>query len=175
MTAQRREDKSRRAVRAPRGSVPVEREMRGECHEQRNREEDSSRDLWSYSAVSAGALLDLSKIEAGMLELNPQTVQLTSLINEVIGTAGQLAEQNNNRLVVDAQENLGAMTVDPLGPSIPSSVQWQNVGLTYCFYLALQNASASTVLGTTNHQSDRAEVFSFLFKHLRSPILVTVI
>jgi signal transduction histidine kinase len=59
-------------------------------------------------------VLDLSKIEAGKLELNPQTVQLTSLINEVIGTAGQLAEQNKNRLVVDAQENLGALTVDPM-------------------------------------------------------------
>jgi signal transduction histidine kinase len=59
-------------------------------------------------------LLDLSKIEAGKLELNPQTVQLASLINEVIGTAGQLAEQNKNRLVVDAQENLGALTVDPM-------------------------------------------------------------
>jgi signal transduction histidine kinase len=59
-------------------------------------------------------VLDLSKIEAGKLELNPQTVQLAPLINEVIGTAGQLAEQNKNRLVVDAQENLGALTVDPL-------------------------------------------------------------
>ena len=37
-----------------------------------------------------------------------------ALINEVIGTAGQLAEQNKNRLVVDAQENLGALTVDPM-------------------------------------------------------------
>jgi signal transduction histidine kinase len=59
-------------------------------------------------------VLDLSKIGAGKLELNPQTVQLASLINEVIGTAGQLAEQNNNRLVVDAQENLGALTVDAM-------------------------------------------------------------
>jgi GAF domain-containing protein len=59
-------------------------------------------------------VLDLSKIEAGKLELNPQTVQLTPLINEVIGTAGQLAEQNKNRLVVDAQENLGALTVDAM-------------------------------------------------------------
>ena len=53
-------------------------------------------------------VLDLSKIEAGKLELNPQTVQLAPLIEEVIGTARQLAEQNKNRLVVDAQENLGA-------------------------------------------------------------------
>jgi two-component system, NtrC family, sensor kinase len=59
-------------------------------------------------------VLDLSKIEAGKLELNPQTVQLTPLIKEVIGTAGQLAEQNKNRLVVDAPENLGALTVDPM-------------------------------------------------------------
>jgi signal transduction histidine kinase len=59
-------------------------------------------------------VLDLSKIEAGKLELNPQTVQLALLINEVIGTARQLAEQNKNRLVVDAQENLGALTVDPM-------------------------------------------------------------
>jgi len=59
-------------------------------------------------------VLDLSKIEAGKLELNPQTVQLAPLINEVIGTAGQLAEQNKNRLIVDAQQNLGALTVDPM-------------------------------------------------------------
>jgi len=59
-------------------------------------------------------VLDLSKIEAGKLELNPQTVQLTALIKEVIGTAGQLAEQNRNRLIVDAQENLGALIVDPM-------------------------------------------------------------
>src|SRR5262249_51315645 len=59
-------------------------------------------------------VLDLSKIEAGKLELNPQTVQLAPLINDVIGTAGQLAEQNENRLVVDAPENLGPLTVDPM-------------------------------------------------------------
>ena len=59
-------------------------------------------------------VLDLSKIEAGKLELNPQSVQLTPLIEEVIGTARQLAEQNKNRLIFNAQENLGALTVDPM-------------------------------------------------------------
>jgi GAF domain-containing protein len=59
-------------------------------------------------------VLDLSKIEAGKLELNPQTVQLASLINDVISTAGQLAEQNKNRLVVNAQESLGVLIVDPM-------------------------------------------------------------
>src|SRR5262249_46037051 len=59
-------------------------------------------------------VLGLSKIEAGKLELNPQTVQLAPLIEEVIGTARQLAEQNQNRLLVEAQENLGTLTVDPM-------------------------------------------------------------
>jgi adenylate cyclase len=59
-------------------------------------------------------VLDLSKIEAGKLELSPEKVDVAPLIDEVIGTAGQLAEQNQNRLVVEAQENLGAMQVDPM-------------------------------------------------------------
>jgi len=59
-------------------------------------------------------ILDLSKIEAGKLELNPEPVNLARLIDEVIGTAGQLAEKNKNRLVVDAQDNLGALTADSM-------------------------------------------------------------
>src|SRR5262249_21514390 len=59
-------------------------------------------------------VLDLSKIEAGKLELSPETVNLAPLIDEVIGTARQLAEQNKNRLVVESPENLGTLTVDPM-------------------------------------------------------------
>ena len=59
-------------------------------------------------------VLDLSKIEAGKLELNPATVSLAPLIDEVIGTARQLAEQNKNRLVVEAPDDLGALTADPM-------------------------------------------------------------
>jgi len=59
-------------------------------------------------------VLDLSKIEAGKLELNPEPVNLARLIDEVIGTAGQLAEKNQNRLVVEAQENLGALNADSM-------------------------------------------------------------
>jgi signal transduction histidine kinase len=59
-------------------------------------------------------VLDLSKIEAGKLELNPEPVNLARLIDEVIGTAGQLAEKNQNRLIVEAQENVGALTADSM-------------------------------------------------------------
>ena len=50
-------------------------------------------------------VLDLSKIEAGKLELSPEAVNLVPLIDDVIGTARQLAEQNKNRLVVEVSED----------------------------------------------------------------------
>jgi signal transduction histidine kinase len=57
-------------------------------------------------------VLDLSKIEAGKLELNPEPVDLARLVDEVVGTTGQLAEKNQNRLIVEAQEHLGALNAD---------------------------------------------------------------
>ena len=59
-------------------------------------------------------VLDLSKIEAGKLELCPESVTLAPLIDEVIGTAQPLAEQNQNRLVAECQEHLAPLTVDPM-------------------------------------------------------------
>src|ERR1700687_2694578 len=55
-----------------------------------------------------------SKIEAGKLELSPESVSVAPLVDEVIGTARQLAEANKNRLVVECQENLAPLTVDPM-------------------------------------------------------------
>ena len=41
-------------------------------------------------------------------------MQLTPLIDEVVGTARQLAEQNQNRLVVECEQELRPITVDPM-------------------------------------------------------------
>jgi signal transduction histidine kinase len=59
-------------------------------------------------------VLDLSKIEAGKLDLNPEKIDLTRLVDEVIGTAGQLAEKNKNRLIVEAREDVGVLKADPM-------------------------------------------------------------
>src|SRR5262249_54260261 len=59
-------------------------------------------------------ILGLSKIEAGKLELNHEPVILAPLSEEGAGPAGQPAEKNKNRLIVDAQENLGALTADSM-------------------------------------------------------------
>src|SRR5262249_26001405 len=59
-------------------------------------------------------VLDLSKIEAGKLELSPESVSLAPLIDEVAGTARQLAAQKSNRLSVDYPRDLGTLMVDPM-------------------------------------------------------------
>ena len=59
-------------------------------------------------------VLDLSKIEAGKLDLSPESVSIPPLVDEVVGTARQLAEQNGNRLVVECAADLAPITVDPM-------------------------------------------------------------
>jgi adenylate cyclase len=59
-------------------------------------------------------VLDLSKIEAGKLDLNLETVKIPPLIDEVIGTARGLAEQNKNRLIVECPPDIAPLLVDPL-------------------------------------------------------------
>jgi signal transduction histidine kinase/CheY-like chemotaxis protein len=59
-------------------------------------------------------VLDLSKIEAGKLDLNLEAVKIPPLIEEVVGTARGLAEQNKNRLVVECAPDIAPLLVDPL-------------------------------------------------------------
>jgi hypothetical protein len=55
-------------------------------------------ELWTIAAVESLA----------------KHVILARLIDEVVGTAGQLAEKNKNRLIVEAQDNVGALNADPM-------------------------------------------------------------
>jgi signal transduction histidine kinase/CheY-like chemotaxis protein len=59
-------------------------------------------------------VLDLSKIEAGKLELNLETVNVAQLVDEVVGTARPLAEQNKNRLTVECPSGLAPLVVDAM-------------------------------------------------------------
>jgi adenylate cyclase len=56
----------------------------------------------------------LSKIEAGKLDLNMETVKIPPLIDEVVGTARGLAEQNKNRLIVECPPDIAPLLVDSL-------------------------------------------------------------
>ncbi len=58
-------------------------------------------------------VLDLSKIEAGKLELNFEEVDLEAFVADIRGAAEPLAARNGNRLVVEGAGALGTMRCDP--------------------------------------------------------------
>ncbi|AFZ08407.1 multi-sensor signal transduction histidine kinase [Oscillatoria nigro-viridis PCC 7112] len=57
-------------------------------------------------------ILDLSKIEAGRMELYLEKFDLSNLIEEVVATLHPLVEKNHNELQVSCSENLGVMYAD---------------------------------------------------------------
>jgi signal transduction histidine kinase/CheY-like chemotaxis protein/methyl-accepting chemotaxis protein len=57
-------------------------------------------------------VLDLSKIEAGKLEIQLESVSILPLIDDVIGTARPLAERNSNVLAVECPRDLPPIEAD---------------------------------------------------------------
>ncbi len=59
-------------------------------------------------------ILDLSKIEAGKMDLHIESFAITPLIEDVVTTVGPLAEKNGNRIVVEVPADIGRMSTDAL-------------------------------------------------------------
>jgi signal transduction histidine kinase len=59
-------------------------------------------------------ILDLSKIEAGKLEIRPEDFDIATLMQGAEVAAQSLADKNDNRLVVHCPEDIGVMHADPL-------------------------------------------------------------
>lgn len=57
-------------------------------------------------------ILDLSKIEAGKMELFLENFGLSGLLDEVVTTVRPLMKKNNNTLVFEPNQNLGSMHAD---------------------------------------------------------------
>ena len=57
-------------------------------------------------------ILDLSKIEAGRMELHLESFPLAPLIQDVAKTIEPMTARNGNRLVIDCPADLGAMHAD---------------------------------------------------------------
>jgi len=57
-------------------------------------------------------ILDLSKIEAGKMDLTLESVSIGPVVEEVLGTARPLAEQNKNALELDCPEGIGSVHAD---------------------------------------------------------------
>ena len=57
-------------------------------------------------------ILDLSKIEAGKMDLTLESVAIRPVVDEMLGTARPLAEQNNNALELDCSDGIGSVHAD---------------------------------------------------------------
>ncbi|WP_342235627.1 response regulator [Inquilinus sp. OTU3971] len=57
-------------------------------------------------------VLDLSKIEAGRLDLHEEEIDLAALVADLAGASQPLAARNGNRLVVERPAGLGSMRAD---------------------------------------------------------------
>jgi signal transduction histidine kinase len=59
-------------------------------------------------------ILDISKIEAGKMEISVETFEVRTILKEVLNTIRDLVEKNGNQLNTEFSDNLGTMTSDPL-------------------------------------------------------------
>ena len=57
-------------------------------------------------------ILDLSKIEAGKMELHIESCAIAALVEDVAGTVRPMAEANGNRLEVECADDVGTIRVD---------------------------------------------------------------
>jgi two-component system sensor histidine kinase/response regulator len=57
-------------------------------------------------------ILDLSKIEAGKMELHLETIEVRPMVEELLATVGAVVRNNNNSLAVTYDANVGEMHVD---------------------------------------------------------------
>jgi signal transduction histidine kinase len=76
---------------------------------------DLDRILWSARHLLAliNDILDLSKVEAGKMELEAQVIDGAAFLQDVVNTAQTLATKNGNRLAVRASDRLGTLYNDP--------------------------------------------------------------
>jgi adenylate cyclase len=57
-------------------------------------------------------ILDLSKIEAGRMDIEKHSFDVSGLIDEVVGTIQPLALQKHNKIIVNIEPAIGSMTSD---------------------------------------------------------------
>ena len=66
----------------------------------------------NYLLALVNGILDLSKIEAGRMEVHCEVIDLRAVVEEIVATIKPLADKNNNKLIVSASVDLGEMNTD---------------------------------------------------------------
>jgi PAS domain S-box-containing protein len=108
-------------------------------------------------------VLDISKIEAGKMEVHLETFDIACLVNELASTVEALVARKDNRLIVDCAANLGSMHSDP-------------VKLRQSLINLLSNAAKFTEKGTVRlevRRSGEGADASVIFRHVDTGIGMT--
>ncbi len=90
-------------------------------------------------------VLDISKIEAGKMEIHPEDFAVEPLIDEIADTVQALVTKKSNELILRKGPNLGQMHSDP-------------VKLRQCLFNLLSNASKFTEHGQITLSLDRVAI-----------------
>jgi len=104
-------------LRTPLNAITLYSELLQEGAVAENRQEDVA-DLTKIQTASKhllgliNGILDLSKIEAGKMELHLETFDVKQMITELISTIDAVVRKNHNTLTVTFGEPLGAMHAD---------------------------------------------------------------
>ena len=57
-------------------------------------------------------VLDLSKVEAGKMQLYYEDVKVYQLVNDVLDTIKPMADKNNNTIIINCTDGIGSITTD---------------------------------------------------------------
>jgi len=106
---------------------------------------DSIRQAARHLLSLINDILDLSKIEAGKMDLDPDVFAVAPLVDEITSTIQPLVEQNNNTLTVRCEEGIGAMYAD-------------NTKIRQVLLNLLSNATKFTQQGTITLKVNRERV-----------------
>lgn len=116
----------------------VEAEGRKEWVEDLRRVHDSGR----YLLELINDILDISKIEAGKMEVHVETFDVGVLVRDLKGVLRPLVERKNNQFVIECPENLGTLQAD-------------RIKVRQCLLNLLSNASKFTDQGTITLAASR--------------------
>jgi signal transduction histidine kinase len=104
-------------------------------------------------------ILDLSKIEAGKMDLFPETFEVRQLVQDVAAIVRPLIEKNGNTLVVDCPDEIGTVHAD-------------QTKVRQTLFNLLSNAAKFSEAGRITLRVTRGESDSSSLAPHRSPLLI---